>query len=53
MEYKIVTNQYYGQLTSDVNDLIKSGWNPQGGIAVTRDDSGNTWFYQAMIKETK
>jgi len=51
MEYKIVTQKYYQDLENEVNNLIKNGWKPQGGVAILYDsENGRTEYYQAMVK---
>ena len=52
MEYKIVEAAYQEGLIKLVNENIKLGWKPQGGISVVRNLSGSTFNYcQAMIKD--
>jgi hypothetical protein len=47
MDYKIVeTGANLKEIEAKVNDLIKEGWKPQGGICYS---SGH--YFQAMIKE--
>jgi hypothetical protein len=50
MEYTTVQASSNNDLIKKVNELIKQGWKPQGGIGITY---GSTPFYQAMIRETK
>jgi hypothetical protein len=45
MEYTIIDAHTYLGLVSKVNEAIKKGWKPQGGV------SGGDWFYQAMVKQ--
>jgi len=45
MEYKVVAKVRLYELEEEVNKLIKDGWKPQGGIAVT------SAYAQAMVKE--
>ena len=51
MEYKILEAQSIKDLTGLVNDIIKLGWKPQGGIAVTKNQFGNSVYvyYQVVI----
>ncbi len=53
MEYTIVTGKFLSQIISHVNEKIKDGWTPQGGISESVVDSGapDTFFIQAMIKK--
>ena len=46
MEYTITYGDSLVVIITRVNELIKKGWKPQGGICQIM---GN--FYQAMIKE--
>ena len=63
MEYKIVTESDYfnhmergtftkavSKLENEVNELIKYGWKPQGGI-MTMDGGNYCHLFQAMFKE--
>jgi len=47
MEYTIVKAFDLGEFTKLVNEHIKKGWKPQGGICVA---SLYTTFLQAMIR---
>ncbi len=47
MDYKIIQSDNPESLQLDVNNLIKDGYIPQGGICVSEKD-GYCW--QAMIK---
>ena len=55
-EYTVVCGHYtggpYGQpFDKLVNDLIKNGWRPLGGIVVTSSDNyGGDTLYQAMVR---
>jgi hypothetical protein len=51
MEYKIITNGDWGELEAMVNERIKDGWKPQGGLSCTRVDGSFCYYTQAMIKE--
>jgi hypothetical protein len=46
MEYKIVWENTVGELTRTVNELIKNGWNTQGGVSLGVGGS----YIQAMVK---
>ena len=46
MEYTIAHGDSLAVIIKRVNELIKQGWKPQGGICQIM---GN--YYQAMIKE--
>jgi hypothetical protein len=53
MEYKVVSSRGWTpdsavkELEKKVNDLIKEGWEPVGGVVVT---AFNDNVYQALIK---
>jgi len=49
--YKIVTKKNPVELEQAVNDLLKLGWIPQGGV-FAYNTPGGLWFYQALIKYT-
>ena len=49
MEYQVVSEQDRSKLETKVNELIREGWKPQGGVCVTGVMA--RWFYQAMVKE--
>jgi len=49
MEYIVVGTTKQSEFEKRVNDLIKQGWKPQGGIFIVIDNNG--WiYYQAMVK---
>lgn len=53
MEYTVVVEHSRDELVKKVAALIKQGWKPFGGIAVSTVAPmlGNYIFCQAMIKE--
>ena len=53
MEYTVVAEHDRDQLIMKVAELIKQGWKPLGGIAVSTVAPilGNYIFCQAVIKE--
>jgi len=53
MEYTVVVEFNRDELVKKVADLIKQGWKPLGGIAVSTVAPivGNYLFCQALIKE--
>lgn len=52
MEYKIASHENLLELEIKVNDLIKEGWKPQGGIFQARwSQVVDPTYHQAMIKE--
>ncbi|WP_426474867.1 DUF1737 domain-containing protein [Chryseobacterium balustinum] len=48
-EYKVIEARSMQDLTDKVNEAIKNGWRPQGGI--TEVGHSNYLFYQAMVYE--
>jgi len=53
MEYTIIEAQGSAQqLEAAVNRAIQEGWEPIGGVAVAYSpNSGNWWYYQAMVRK--
>ena len=57
MEYKVVSGVSTNikgavpGLVNEVQKLIEEGFKPQGGIAISEDESGWVKVCQAMIKE--
>ena len=47
MEYEIITSSYIEEMIDKVNEEIKKGWLPQGGIAY---NSFQSRYLQAMLK---
>jgi len=54
MQYMVIEAKDDAQeLDEAVNQQIEEGWEPLGGVAVGYStDSGNWWFYQAMVKRS-
>ena len=52
MEYQIVSKYNTGDLYNLINNLIKNGWEPIGGITVIQFRN-ELVFYQAMIRKEK
>ena len=52
MEYTVVSVVEIDFLVNRVNDFIKRGWKPLGGVSVTKQGRGELLVYhQAMVKE--
>jgi hypothetical protein len=55
MKYKILTDESsYENLADDVNNAIKEGWVPLGGVSVSESQTEDYYYItyaQAMIKE--
>ncbi len=58
-EYKIVMSQAPAELAKLINELIKEGWIPTGGVAITQSPvskqvgdylATETMSHQAMVK---
>jgi hypothetical protein len=50
MEYRVIEEVNVSDLIIEVNNAIKQGWKPQGGIcAINKDQCGSVWA-QAIIK---
>jgi len=53
MNYLAIEKETISQLNKAVNECIRDGFVPQGGIAVNKEN-GKTYYIQAMIsKEMK
>lgn len=54
MEYKIVRDTTKGihsdQFEKMVNDLLKEGWMPHGGLTVVQSEKGDIFWTQALIR---
>lgn len=51
MEYMILRHSDETTLENRVNELIRDGWRPSGGICVTHSDTGRLEFYlQAIVR---
>jgi hypothetical protein len=48
MQYKIVTGNNTVNLSDNVNNEIKRGWMPQGGVLIN-----GMMYAQAMVKKVK
>jgi hypothetical protein len=51
-EYKIVTTSTVGNLVNEVNNLLKTGWEPQGGLVVVALPDTQFGWSQALIKRS-
>jgi len=52
MEYDVIGGHTLDDLRYDVNQAVKKGWRPQGGVCIWTKDSVTLWA-QAMVRETK
>lgn len=52
MEYAAVLGDDGGEFKKRINEMIKDGWEPLGGISVAGNGTG-VLFTQAMIKRDK
>lgn len=51
MQYKVVFGGPGKEIINLVNDMIKDGWSPQGGISVIQDSALGPIMFQAMVKK--
>lgn len=51
MRYKIVVGDGQYDLLNKVNDSIKNGWRPQGGVSYSSSGAFREIWTQAMVKE--
>jgi Domain of unknown function (DUF1737) len=49
-EYQIISRGSYKALAASVNEAIKKGWQPQGGVFALILALGSISFYQAMTR---
>ena len=47
--YVVVQECYFDSLESSVNEHIRKGYRPIGGITIEQSNSGLHYYYQAMI----
>ena len=50
IDYCILTSETRTDLSSQIFNLLKDNWEPIGGVAIEMFPSGESRFYQAMIK---
>lgn len=53
MHYRIVEAKDVEGLETDVNEMIRDGWTPLGGVCVvnSQNNTYSWWFYQAMTRD--
>lgn len=51
-DYYIAQRYSKDELETKVNDLIKNGYVPIGGVAVFQDSEFNIFYTQALIRHT-
>lgn len=49
VEYKILTNTYSDMLAIDVNDAIKEGWQPAGGVCCSAYEESSRDYYGDIV----
>jgi len=49
-EYQVLTDSSKTGLEVQVAQLVKTDWQPIGGVTVTVDKHGAPTYYQAMIR---
>jgi hypothetical protein len=54
MHYRVVEARDTEGLEADVNEMIRDGWTPLGGVCVvSSNDTYAWWFYQAMVRDRR
>ena len=53
MYYRVVEAKDTEGLETEVNEMIREGWTPLGGVSVVNSQANtySWWFYQAMVRE--
>jgi uncharacterized protein DUF1737 len=53
MHYRIVEAKDTEGLEAEVNEMIRDGWTPLGGVCVVNSQANTYawWFYQAMTRD--
>ncbi len=51
MQYRICTGHMTSVLVANVNNAISEGWEPQGGVAISFNSSGEIFLVQAVVKK--
>jgi len=49
-EYTITVSYAQDRIVKQVNELIKDGWRPQGGVSTASDGWPDTQYAQAMVR---
>jgi Domain of unknown function (DUF1737) len=55
MNYRIVEAKDTEGLETEVNEMIRDGWTPLGGVCVVNSQVNTYawWFYQAMMRDRR
>jgi hypothetical protein len=60
MEYKIIDACSFSHLASEVNEALRTGWRPQGGVAAYTVMEGSSsqpsfeiWYMQAITRTSR
>ena len=57
MEYRVISESKMKDLVREVNDAIKEGWRPQGGVSVAKSlfpiFFPSLLWAQAVVRDTK
>jgi len=51
MEYRLVCAATYEQFAARVNEAMRDGWAPQGGVSVSHDPSTGDRYFQAVVRD--
>jgi len=53
MEYKVIMKDSYLKFLNEMNENLKLGWVPQGGVMCYIGKDNNNYFVQAVIRHKK
>ena len=51
MNYIVIEEEAVSQLNKVVNECIRDGFRPQGGVVVVNKENGNTYYIQTMLRK--
>jgi len=50
IDYIVVSKTGPRPLQDAVQEYVREGWQPQGGIAVVADKEGSRFYFQALVR---
>lgn len=50
MKYELVVRDGFRAMNEEVNELLKEGWQLQGGTSISHAHNGTIYYCQAIIK---
>lgn len=53
LEYTVISHYKFDEFEKQVNDMLKGGWDIQGGVSISIDGDGDMIFAQAFTQEKK